>query len=83
VLPPAFPAGFVDRLPAFFVAACLLWTTANTLGVNPHQVAYINEAAGGPENGHEHDNRSTARLEAEFILRDESRLATWIPVTVR
>ena len=40
--------------PGLLVAAALLWTGLSTLSVYPHQLAYFNEAAGGPENGHQH-----------------------------
>ena len=36
------------------IAGSLLATVASTLSVYPHQLAYFNEAAGGPENGHKH-----------------------------
>ena len=48
------PSPLSHRLPALFVLGCVLWTTAGTLSVYPHQLAYFNEAAGGLENGHEH-----------------------------
>lgn len=38
----------------FLIAACLLGTVASTLKAFPHHLAYFNEAAGGPETGHEH-----------------------------
>jgi len=36
------------------VVLCLLATITSTLRVYPHQLAYFNEAAGGPENGYKH-----------------------------
>lgn len=36
------------------IGCALLATIANTLRVYPHQLAYFNEAAGGPENGYRH-----------------------------
>ncbi len=36
------------------VILCLLATITSTLRVYPHQLAYFNEAAGGPENGYKH-----------------------------
>lgn len=41
-------------VPRVLVAAALLWTAGSTLCVYPHQLAYFNELAGGPENGHRH-----------------------------
>lgn len=36
------------------IVLALLATIASTLRVYPHQLAYFNEAAGGPQNGHKH-----------------------------
>lgn len=36
------------------IPLCVLATIASTLRVYPHQLAYFNEAAGGPENGYKH-----------------------------
>lgn len=36
------------------VIAALLATCASSLSVYPHELAYFNELAGGPENGHRH-----------------------------
>lgn len=41
-------------LPTLFLAGALLWTAASTLAVYPHQLAYFNELAGGPEDGYRH-----------------------------
>jgi hypothetical protein len=40
--------------PALVVAALLGWHAAESLSVAPHFLAYFNELAGGPENGHRH-----------------------------
>ena len=42
------------RVYGITVAAALLATVGSTLSVYPHQLAYFNELAGGPENGHRH-----------------------------
>jgi len=42
------------QLRGLAIAAGLLATIASTLKVYPHTLAYFNEAAGGPENGHKH-----------------------------
>ena len=36
------------------ITVSLLATITSTLTAYPHQLAYFNEAAGGPENGHKH-----------------------------
>lgn len=38
----------------FLVVASLLWSVISALSMYPHQLAYFNESAGGPENGHKH-----------------------------
>ena len=44
----------MSLIQSIAVACGLLATTASTLSVYPHQLAYFNEAAGGPENGCKH-----------------------------
>lgn len=46
-------AGLPRRRSAF-IAAGLLATLVSTLRVYPHQLAYFNEASGGPAHGHRH-----------------------------
>lgn len=36
------------------ISCALLATIASTLSVYPHQLAYFNEAAGGPQDRHKH-----------------------------
>jgi Dolichyl-phosphate-mannose-protein mannosyltransferase len=40
------------------VALLLAWGIFSSLRVYPHSIAYFNEIAGGPENGHKHLNNS-------------------------
>ena len=47
-------AGRRRPLAGLLVALALLWTAFSTLSVYPHQLAYFNELAGGPEEGHRH-----------------------------
>ncbi len=49
------------------VATALLATTASTLSVYPHQFAYFNELAGGPENGHKHLLHSNLDWGQDFL----------------
>jgi 4-amino-4-deoxy-L-arabinose transferase-like glycosyltransferase len=62
---PAFPFAFVfasgafrdtvrSRLILTTAAICLTWHVASSLSVFPHSLAYFNELAGGPVNGHAH-----------------------------
>jgi hypothetical protein len=62
---PAFPFFMIaagklvnvawHRAPAAWpVAACVLWSALACGRVAPHFLSYFNEAAGGPEHGHEH-----------------------------
>lgn len=63
---PAFPflivylgrVGAVGRSsavwPKVLVAVFLGWAIGSYLRVHPHSIAYFNELAGGPENGHRH-----------------------------
>ena len=73
------PSSLPHRLPTLFVLGCLLWTAASTLSVYPHQLAYFNEAAGGPENGHEHllgsslDWGQDLLHLRDFVLQDTGR----------
>jgi hypothetical protein len=39
---------------AVVAAAALAWSVASSLWVYPHSLAYFNELAGGPRNGHSH-----------------------------
>jgi hypothetical protein len=54
----AFRVLFVDLQVAssfrVLIVLAMLATIASTLWVYPHQLAYFNEAAGGPENGYKH-----------------------------
>jgi hypothetical protein len=36
------------------VFSLVLWSVAGTLAIHPHYLSYFNEAAGGPDNGHNH-----------------------------
>jgi 4-amino-4-deoxy-L-arabinose transferase-like glycosyltransferase len=36
------------------VLSLMLWSVASTLAIHPHYLSYFNEAAGGPDNGHNH-----------------------------
>jgi len=59
------------------IPLCLLATIASTLRVYPHQLAYFNEIAGGPENGWKHLLHSNLDwgqdlLLAHDILRNSS-----------
>lgn len=63
---PAFPFAFVwaskvaqtavwkMRYAPAVVCGGLLWSVSSSLAVYPHSLAYFNEAAGGPMNGHAH-----------------------------
>jgi len=44
----------MNRAFQFLVVASLLWSVFSTISIYPHQLAYFNEVAGGPENGHKH-----------------------------
>jgi hypothetical protein len=49
------------------IGCALLATIASTLRVYPHQLAYFNEAAGGPQNGHRHLLHSNLDLGQDFL----------------
>ena len=51
---PAWLRRLKFHTPRLLLAAALLWTAGSTLAAYPHQLAYFNELAGGPENGHRH-----------------------------
>jgi len=57
------------------VVLCLLATITSTLRVYPHQLAYFNEAAGGPENGWKHLLHSNLDWGQDFQL-----LSNWIEI---
>jgi len=42
------------RLGQIMITLAIASTIVSTLSVYPHQLAYFNETAGGPENGHNH-----------------------------
>ncbi|MGD9856809.1 MAG: hypothetical protein AB7U20_17820 [Planctomycetaceae bacterium] len=44
----------MSYIRGILIATALLATVASTLRVYPHQLAYFNELAGGPENGYTH-----------------------------
>ena len=44
----------MSRWCRILTVLCLLATVSSTLAVYPHELAYFNEAAGGPENGYRH-----------------------------
>ncbi|MBX3436647.1 MAG: hypothetical protein KF861_04090 [Planctomycetaceae bacterium] len=44
----------MSRVRGLLIATALLAAITSTLRVYPHQLAYFNELAGGPENGHTH-----------------------------
>jgi 4-amino-4-deoxy-L-arabinose transferase-like glycosyltransferase len=46
--------GRAGRPAAVLVAACLAWNVVAAAGIAPHHLAYFNEIAGGPRNGHLH-----------------------------
>lgn len=48
------PGCGISRIRGLVIAAGLLATTWSALSNHPHQLAYFNEVAGGPENGHKH-----------------------------
>jgi len=56
----------------FVIVAGLLATVGSTLHVYPHQLAYFNEAAGGPQNGFRH------LLGSNFDWGQDVRLANQI-----
>ena len=63
---PLFPFAFLgaSKLAYFFspqhwktgllILVLVLWSIISTLAIHPHYLSYFNEAAGGPENGHDH-----------------------------
>jgi hypothetical protein len=57
---PALPFAVVaagklaGRLPMAFVLALWCWGAFSSAIAHPHSLAYFNEAAGGPDGGHEH-----------------------------
>lgn len=62
---PAFPFAFVfasgavqdsirSRVTLIIASACLVASIVSSLLVYPHSLAYFNELAGGPRNGHAH-----------------------------
>jgi hypothetical protein len=53
------------------VILCLLATITSTLRVYPHQLAYFNEAAGGPENGWKHLLHSNLDWGQDLLLVNE------------
>lgn len=53
------------------VIACLLATITSTLRVYPHQLAYFNEAVGGPENGYKHLLHSNLDWGQDLLLARE------------
>lgn len=58
-------------IPLILVAAALLWTAGSTLAVYPHQLAYFNELAGGPEHGHRHLLGSNVQWGQDLLLVQE------------
>ena len=50
---------------------CLLATAASSLRVVPHQLAYFNELAGGPENGHAHLTHSNLDWGQDLLFLKE------------
>ncbi len=60
------------RVYGITVAAALLATVGSTLSVYPHQLAYFNELAGGPENGHRHLLHSNLDWGQDWILLVEA-----------
>lgn len=46
--------GWTGRITTLFASGCALWAAVVCVSVAPHFLAYFNEAAGGPERGHEH-----------------------------
>jgi hypothetical protein len=61
----------VSGIRAFTIATALLATIASTLRVYPHQLAYFNELAGGPENGHRHLLHSNLDWGQDLLLVKE------------
>ncbi len=53
------------------VVVALLATVGSTLSVYPHQLAYFNELAGGPENGYRHLLHSNLDWEQNGLLYRE------------
>ncbi len=52
----------------FLVIASLLAMVTSTLSVYPHQLAYFNEVAGGPENGYKHLLHSNLDWGQDFLI---------------
>lgn len=61
------------------VVTALLATTASTLRVYPHQLAYFNELAGGPKNGHKHLLHSSLDWGQDLLLAGEWMRERGIP----
>jgi 4-amino-4-deoxy-L-arabinose transferase-like glycosyltransferase len=82
---PAFPFAFIfissiadiERLSSRWlrvtVLACLVWSTVSSLSLFPHSLAYFNEAAGGPRNGHAHLLGSTLDWGQDLLF-----LESWV-----
>lgn len=65
------------------VPLCLLATAVSTLRVYPHQLAYFNEFAGGPENGYKHLLHSNLNWGQDLgLLRDWMKLHNIAPAEV-
>lgn len=62
---------FYRFLPGILVTGALLWTLGSTLRVYPHQLAYFNELAGGPENGSRHLLGSNLEWGQDFLFLKE------------
>ncbi|MGE0377967.1 MAG: hypothetical protein AB7I48_15265 [Planctomycetaceae bacterium] len=61
------------------IATALLATAASTLRVYPHQLAYFNELAGGPDNGYRHLLGTNLELGQDLLaLRETIAPATHV-----
>ncbi|MFG0334682.1 MAG: hypothetical protein ACF8TS_15100, partial [Maioricimonas sp. JB049] len=63
----------MSRILQILVCTSLLATTVSSLRVYPHQLAYFNELAGGPENGWRHLLGSNLDWGQDFLF-----LARWL-----
>ena len=61
------------------ITVSLLATITSTLTAYPHQLAYFNEAAGGPENGHKHLLGSNLDWGQDYLFVQDWMLRSHIP----